>query len=427
MSNAAFVDRLDIVLRPDPSRVVIRPYVPGSDDDHARARRIASRVMALDDATVADELCDLTRDFAGHHAEVEAVFAQRYAEVKGVIGHDDPIGEERILLIGAYFCQEYGYEAAALFNPSIVAHPDQTRIPAGSVRFVLSLRAVGEGHVSSITFRTGVCDASGGIALEPQGARAIVPRIEDAALGGSRPAGVRMQCEPGYALSEIVIFPSTPAQRNGIEDLRLVRFADDDGTVSWLGTYTAYSGQGIRQELLRTNDFCSFALDTIHGAAGAGKGMALFPRRIAGRYAMLGRADNETISLAYSDDLYDWPLGTTIIEPRWPWEFVQIGNCGSPIEVAEGWLVLTHGVGPMRNYAIGACLLDRDDPSKLLGRLTRPLVRPDTTERKGYVPNVTYSCGALLHGRTLVLPYAVADSFTTFATMPIDRLIAAMR
>ena len=426
MSNAAFVDRLPIVLRPDPSRVVIRPYVPGSDDDHARARRIASRVMALNDAAVAEELRDLTRDFAGHDAQVEAVFRQRYAEVKGVIGHDQSVGDPRRLLIGAYFCQEYGYEAAALFNPSIVAHPDQSGIAVDSVRFVLSLRAVGEGHVSSIAFRTGTCDAAGGIAIDQQGARAIVPQIEDATLGGSRPAGVRMQCDEGYGLSEIVIFPSTPAQRNGIEDLRLVRFADDDGTVTWLGTYTAYSGQGIRQELLRTADFCSFSLDTIHGPAGTGKGMALFPRRIGGRYAMIGRADNETISLAYSDDLYEWSTGTTIVEPRWPWEFVQMGNCGSPIELAEGWLVLTHGVGPMRHYAIGACLLDRDDPSKLLGRMSCPLVRADTTERKGYVPNVTYSCGALLHGRTLVLPYAVADSFTTFATMPIDRLIAAM-
>ncbi|WP_198526923.1 glycoside hydrolase family 130 protein [Sphingomonas sp. Ant20] len=427
MSNAAFVDRLTLELRPDPSRVVIRPYVPGADGDHARAGRIASRVMELDDATVVDELRDLTRDFAGHHAQVEAVFRRRYAEVKGVIGHDYPVDDARALLIGAYFCQEYGYEAAALFNPSIVPHPDQSEVPAGSVRFVLSLRAVGEGHVSSIAFRTGLCDASGGIVLEPQGARAIVPQLADAALGGSRPAGVRMQCEAGYSLSEIVIFPSTPAQRNGIEDLRLVRFADYDGTVSWLGTYTAYSGQGIRQELLRTADFCSFALDTIHGSAGAGKGMALFPRRIAGRYAMLGRADNETISLAYSDDLYEWSTGATIIEPRWPWEFVQIGNCGSPIEIAEGWLVLTHGVGPMRNYALGACLLDRNDPSKLLGRMTYPLVRADATERKGYVPNVTYSCGALLHDRTLILPYAVADSFTTFATMPVDRLLTAMR
>jgi len=427
LSNAAFVHRLDIVLRPDPSRVVIRPYVPGADEEHARARRIAARVMALDDATVAAELQTLSSDFAGHQPQVEAMFARRYAEAQGIIGLDQPVGDARALLIGAYFCQEYGYEAAALFNPSIVPHPDQSGIPAGSVRFVLSLRAVGEGHVSSIAFRTGVCDADGNIVLEPQGARAIVPQVEDAVLGGVRGAGVQMQCEDGYALSEIVIFPSTPAQRNGIEDLRLVRFADDDGTLSWIGTYTAYSAQGIRQELLRTADFRSFTLDTLHGAAGAGKGMALFPRRIGGRYAMLGRADNETISLVWSQDLYDWSIGTTIIEPRWPWEFVQIGNCGSPIELAEGWLVLTHGVGAMRNYAIGACLLDREDPSRLLGRTTRPLIRAGPTERKGYVPNVTYSCGALLHGRTLILPYAVADSFTTFATMPVDRLLAAMR
>jgi predicted GH43/DUF377 family glycosyl hydrolase len=426
LSNAAFVDRLPIVLRPDPSRVVIRPYVPGADDDHARARRIASRVMAIDDAMVEDELQNLMRDFAGHHTQVETVFRQRYAEVEGVIGNEGPVGLDRALLIGAYFCQEYGYEAAALFNPSIVPHPDQTGLAAGAVRFVLSLRAVGEGHVSSIAFRMGICDASGGIALDPQGPRAVVPLIEDAALGGSRPAGVRMRCEDAYDLSEIVIFPSTPTQRNGIEDLRLVRFTDDDGTVTWFGTYTAYSGQGIRQELLRTADFHSFALDAIRGPAESGKGMALFPRRIGGRYAMLGRADNETISLSFSDDLYEWPTGETIVEPRWPWEFIQIGNCGSPIEVEEGWLVLTHGVGPMRNYALGACLLDRDDPSKLLGRMTYPLVRPDDAERKGYVPNVAYSCGALLHGRILILPYAVADSFTTFATMSVDQLIAAM-
>jgi predicted GH43/DUF377 family glycosyl hydrolase len=427
MTNATFVDRLPIDLRPDPSRVVIRPYVPGADNDHARARRIAARVMAIDDATVMRQLTDLMRDFAGHHLEVESVFRQRYTEVEGVLGNNSPVVGDRALLIGAYFCQEYGYEAAALFNPSIVPHPNQSDLNAGALRFVLSLRAVGEGHVSSIAFRTGVCDASGDIALDPQGVRSIVPQIEHAALGGSPPAGVRMHCEDGYGLSEIVIFPSTPSQRNGIEDLRLVQFKDDDGTVTWFGTYTAYSGGGIRQEMLRTADFCSFALDPIRGKAADSKGMALFPRRIAGQYAMLGREDNETISLAFSDDPYEWPDGKMIIEPNWPWEFVQIGNCGSPIELPEGWLVLTHGVGAMRNYALGACLLDRDDPSKLIGRMTSPLVRPDATERKGYVPNVVYSCGALLHGRTLILPYAVADSFTTFATMPVNRLLAAMR
>ncbi|WBH17845.1 glycoside hydrolase family 130 protein [Sphingomonas radiodurans] len=426
LPGAPFVRRLPIELRADPSRVVVRPYVPGADDDHARARRIAARVMALSAAHVADELQGLMRDFGGHETQVKAGFRQRYAEVAGVIALDAPANDTQALLIGAYFSQEYGYEAAALFNPSIVPHPNQSGVPDGAVRFVLSLRAVGEGHVSSIAFRTGICDAAGWIVLAPQGERAVVPVIEDAALGGSRAAGVRMRCDDGLALSEIVIFPSTPAQRNGIEDLRLVRFTEDDGSVAWLGTYTAYSGQGIRQEILRTTDFASFSLDPIRGAAEAGKGMALFPRRLAGRYAMLGRADNETISLAFSDDLYEWPTGPTIIAPRWPWEFVQIGNCGAPIELDEGWLVVTHGVGAMRNYVLGACLLDARDPSRLIARTTRPLIRPDATERKGYVPNVVYSCGAMLHGRTLVLPYAVADSFTTFATMPVDQLLAAM-
>lgn len=205
-----------------------------------------------------------------------------------------------------------------------------------------------------------------------------------------------------------------------------MRFTEDDGRVAWFGTYTAYSGPGIHQELLRTGDFRTFELDSIRGAAADGKGMALFPRRIAGRYAALGRADNETISLIWSNDMYDWGGGRTIIEPRWPWEFVQIGDCGSPMEIDEGWLVITHGVGPMRNYAIGACLLDRNDPSRLLARMTRLLIRPDDAEREGYVPNVAYSCGAMVHGRTLLLPYAIADSYTTFATMPLGLLLAAM-
>jgi predicted GH43/DUF377 family glycosyl hydrolase len=233
--------------------------------------------------------------------------------------------------------------------------------------------------------------------------------------------------DPSCALSETVIFPVTPSQRNGIEDLRLVRFVEEDGSAIYHGTYTAFSGQGIHQELLTTRDFHSFDLTPIHGHAAGGKGMALFPRRVGGRYAMLGRRDNETISLLFSDSLHTWEDGTQVIAPRWPWEFVQVGNCGSPIEIEEGWLVLTHGVGAMRNYTLGACLLDRADPTKLLARLPTPLVWPDAGERAGYVPNVTYSCGAMVHGRTLVLPYAIADTLTTFATMPLGALLAAMR
>ncbi len=224
-----------------------------------------------------------------------------------------------------------------------------------------------------------------------------------------------------------MIFPITSRQRNGIEDLRLVPFVDDDGHGSVFGTYTAFDGGAIRQELLHTVDFRTFDMSPLRGGASNNKGMALFPRRIGGRYAMLGRQDHETVRLLMSDDLYDWHTGVVAVAPRWPWEFVQIGNCGSPIEIEEGWLVLIHGVGPVRNYSLGACLLDKTNPSKLLGRLTSPLLRSNPHARSGYVPNVLYSCGALVHDRTLLLPYAVADSFTTFAVASVDRMLALMR
>jgi predicted GH43/DUF377 family glycosyl hydrolase len=342
-----------------------------------------------------------------------------------VIDHRN-VTHKQALLIGAYFSEEYAFEAAALFNPSIVLHPDQTGVAPGAVRFILSLRGVGEGHVSSVTFRTGICRADGAITIDPPSLSAHSPRIEYIPGGNVDDPGVRLICEGEHELSQIVIFPVTPSQRHGIEDVRLVRFTDDDGNISYFGTYTAFSGHTIRQELLHTTDFKTFELTALRGAATANKGMALFPRRIAGRYMMLGRQDHENIWLLSSDDLYDWDGGTKIIAPRWPWEFVQIGNGGSPIEIDEGWLVVTHGVGAVRNYCIGACLLDRDDPSKLLAQTRLPLIRPTPEERYGYVPNIAYTCGAIVHNRTLILPFAVADSVTTFATVPLDLLLAGM-
>lgn len=430
MSKADYVTRLPVMLRPDPSRVVIRPYTPAADParfatDHPRAQRIADRVLALDEAELGDELQRLLEDFSGRHHDVSCVFMRRFHEVRGELAGTSACSHDQALLIGAYFCHEFSYEAAALFNPSIVAHPDQSGAPEGTIRFVMSLRGVGEGHVSSATFRTGLCGPVGTLAIDPPSQRASVPRIEflDEA---DKDAGVRIVCDESHDLSECVIFPTTPSQRNGIEDVRLVRFADDDGRVAYYGTYTAFGGGAIRQEMLRTDDFRRFELKPLRGDAADSKGMALFPRRIDGRYAMLGRQDNESLRFLTSDDLYEWNGGVRTVAPRWPWEFVQIGNCGSPIEIDEGWLVITHGVGAVRNYGIGACLLDRRDPSKLLARMTQPLLRSDAEERAGYVPNVAYSCGAMVHGRMLVLPYAVADSFTTFAVVPLDDLLAAM-
>lgn len=429
MTDTDIMEHIPIVLRPDPARVVIRPFVPADDPaprDRPRAQRIADRVRVLTKPELTEELVRVTAGLSERHSDVEAVLLRRYHEVNGLLIDACTIDREQSLLIGAYFSEEYAFEGAALLNPSIVIHPDQSGVAKGDVRFVLSLRGVGEGHVSSVTFRTGTCSADGTIVLDTPGLQAVAPRIELIPGGAPDDPGVRLSCDDANDLSQTVIFPVTARQRHGIEDLRLVRFADDDGNITYFGTYTAFSGAAIRQEILRTTDFRTFELTALRGKAAVGKGMALFPRRIDGRYAMLGRQDHENISLLTSSDLYDWQDGAVIVSPRWPWEYVQIGNCGSPIEIDEGWLVITHGVGTVRNYCIGACLLDRDDPSKLLARTTQPLVRPSPEERYGYVPNIAYTCGAMVHGRTLILPYALADSFTTFATVPLDRLLAAM-
>lgn len=417
-----------ILLRPDPSRVVIKPFVPAEDllgivtKDCPRAQRIADRVLALSEVDFACELARVLASLSGRYRDVETILMRRFQAVNGIIICRCTVTHDQSLMIGAYFSEEYAFEAAALFNPSIVIHPNQSGVAAGALRFILSLRGVGEGHLSSVTFRTGEWLANGSIVIDPPSARAITPRIEH----DTNNEVVTLFCEESHDLSEIVIFPITPSQRHGIEDVRLVGFANDDGSTSYHGTFTAFSGDDIRQELLSTTDFATFEMRALHGAATANKGMALFPRKIGGRYAMLGRQDHENIWLLMSDNLTKWEGGTAIITPRWPWEFVQLGNSGSPIEIEEGWLVLTHGVGAVRNYCLGACLLDRDDPSKLLARTTWPLLRPTAEERFGYVPNIAYSCGALVHNRTLLLPYAVADSVTAFATVPIDTLLAVM-
>ena len=421
-----------VVLHPDPSRVVIRPFIPAEDPPafatgHApRAQRIADRVLGLTEAETHLELARVIESLTERHHDINHVLMRRFHEVHGLLIARCSTTEPQMLLIGAYFSEEYAFEAAALFNPSIVAHPDQSQVAEDAVRFVLSLRGVGEGHMSSIAFRTGLCAANGTVTIDPPGMQAISPRIEEIPGGASDDPGVRLFCADGADLSQIVIFPVTRHQQHGIEDLRIVRFIDDDGNASYLGTYTAFSGQAIRQELLRTTDFQTFELGALRGDATANKGMALFPRRIGGRYAMLGRQDHENIWFLTSTNLYEWNGGTKIISPRWSWEFVQMGNGGSPIEIDEGWLVITHGVGAVRTYCIGACLLDRNDPTKLLGRVVHPLVRPSAEQRYGYVPNVAYTCGAIVHGRTLVLPYALADNFTTFATVSLDTLLAAM-
>ena len=418
----------DLMLRPDPSRTVVRPFEPGYptgfDGGVTRTQETVDFILALDEAELNRQLEGVTASLhEDNHRDVGALLRRRFDEIADRFEGAEVCDDARCRLIGAYFLQEYAYEAAALFNPSAVLHPDQAGTADGEVRFVMSLRGIGEGHVSSVTFRTGRWRPGGEPVVDDPGPVSVSPIIDRA---GEDDASVRLHCGGSRTVAETVLFPVLPSQRQGIEDLRLVRFTEEDGSVAYHGTYTAFSGAKARSELLTTADFVTFDMRALTGDAAGGKGMALFPRRVAGRFAMLGRQDNKNIWLLGSDDILRWGGGAKLIEPRYPWEFVQMGNCGSPIELEEGWLVLTHGVGTVRNYCMGACLLDKDDPSKLLARTPRPILAPGPDQRDGYVPNVVYSCGALGVGRDLLLPYAVADSFTAFATASVDDLLAVM-
>lgn len=430
MSQITFLNRQALHLRPDPARVVVRPFKPATEPrnlnpgDKSRANHIVDRVLALDSEAAAGQLADVLTNFEGRHRRLLERFEARADEMEGAFATHAGFTETQRRLVGAYFLLEYAFEAAALFNPSIVAHPDQSGAPEGGRRFILSLRAVGEGHISSLTFRSGTIMADGSLAIDPSARLASVPGVERRTPG---PYGdeVELVFAPNEDISERVIFPVTDFQAHGIEDARFVEF-DEGGRKVFLATYTAYSGQAIRSEMLETTDFVSFRMVPLQGTSAGNKGMALFPRRIDGRYAMIGRQDNENLYLIQSDDLHVWDGGKLILRPQFPWEFVQIGNCGSPVELDEGWLLLTHGVGPVRRYSIGAVLLDKDDPSRILARSREPLVRPEPSEREGYVPNVVYTCGAMRHGDQIILPYAVSDTFSTLATIEIAALLRAM-
>jgi predicted GH43/DUF377 family glycosyl hydrolase len=428
--HATFLNRQALYLRPDPARVIVRPFKPATEPrdlnptDKTRANHIVERVLNLDAEAAAGQLADVLENFTGRHRNLLETFELRADEMEPALATHRGFSEVQRRLIGAYFLNEYSFEASALFNPSIVPHPDQSGIAPGSLRFILSLRAVGEGHVSSLTFRAGTVAADGSVAVDPTARLASSPRIGHLVSG---PLGdeVEVVFQPDQDISERVIFPVTESQSNGIEDARFVQFSDG-GRTTYYATYTAYRGTSIRSELIETSDFISFRMAPLHGAAARNKGMALFPRKIDGRYAMIARQDNENLYLIYSDDLHRWEGGQAILKPQFPWEFVQIGNCGSPIELEEGWLLLTHGVGPVRKYSIGAALLDKGDPSKVLARSSEPLLRPEPSEREGYVPNVVYTCGAMAHGDQIILPYAVSDTFSNFATIKISALMRAM-
>jgi predicted GH43/DUF377 family glycosyl hydrolase len=430
LSQASFLHRQALYLRPDPTRVIVRPFKPATEPrdlnqtDKTRANHIVERVLALDPEAAASLLADVLENFQGRHRNLLETFELRADEMEGALTTHASFSEIQRQLLGAYFLNEYSFEASALFNPSIVPHPDQRGAPEGGLRFILSLRAVGEGHVSSLTFRTGTIAADGSLTVDPTSRLASSPKIGYRVSG---PLGddIEVIFKDSPDISERVIFPITESQAQGIEDVRFVEFTDG-GRKTYYATYTAYTGRAIRSELLETSDFQSFRMTPLDGAAARNKGMALFPRRIDGKYAMIARQDNENLYLIYSNDLYRWDGGQAILKPQFPWEFVQIGNCGSPIELDEGWLLLTHGVGPVRRYSIGAALLDKNDPAKVLARSVEPLLRPEPSEREGYVPNVVYTCGAMRHKDQIILPYAISDTYSNFATIKIAALMRAL-
>lgn len=425
-----YVNQHNVFLRPDPARVVVRPFKPATEPrdfnatDKTRANHIVDRVLALAPDVARQQLAEVLQHFQERHRNLMETFEARADDMEEAFASHATFTREQRRLVGAYFLHEYSFEAAALFNPSIVDHPDQSGAPPGGRRFILSVRAVGEGHISSLTFRTGSIAANGDLTIDTAARLASIPKVH------SRTAGaygdhVELVFPADGDVSERVIFPVTQVQSNGIEDARFVKFAAA-GQHAYYATYTAYSGRAIRSELIETRDFVSFRMSPLQGIAALNKGMALFPRMIDGKFAMIARHDNENLYLILSDDLYSWDGGVPILKPRYPWEFVQIGNCGSPIELDEGWLLLIHGVGPVRKYSIGAVLLDKADPSRVLARSREPLIRPEPSRREGYVPNVVYTCGATRHHDEIILPYAVSDTFCTFASIGIAELLGSL-
>ena len=464
----------------DLSRVIIQFYEPGGPD---RIKNIIRRVMALSEDACGRVLREVIEDFSDRHKDLEGALLRSYHRINNLVERPDRLSHEQRLLLGSYFSHEYSIESAALFNPSIVLHPEQGELPEGSKRYIVSFRAIGEGHVSSITFRSGVINKGNHFIMDPVSPFLEKPIVEhnytydkekflakllempvdddicthifdslpNRFLFNELQESVQKMKKVKHAsfalketvelvfwlaeanyeesfqvqsdISERIIYPVSHTERNGIEDARFVRFIDEDGTPCYYATYTAYSGQNILPMLLKTKDFVRFTMSTLSGEATRNKGMALFPRKIRGRYVMISRQDGENLYISSSGDVFSWHEIHVLTRPWESWEFIQIGNCGSPIETEEGWLLLTHGVGPLRRYCIGAELLDLEDPSKVIGRLKEPLMIPSEYERDGYVPNVVYSCGATVHNDTLIIPYGISDTRSGFATIRLQPLL----
>lgn len=484
-----WVRRTRHVLRPDPARVVSFIFLPGQEvalQGGSRSHAVLERILALSDEEVEQTLTATAGRFGARHRDLEAEWEVHFELIAHRFAAPTEISRSRRRLVGAFFTQEYAIEGAAFFNPSMVLHPDQSELPHGAARFVLSARAVGEGHISSVEWRTGVLDLAGEVTFDPPPATAHLPegrptiysrklfermmrqdggrganaafvlaeldeqfsradldqalgRLHEQSLtrGAARGTIARLErlaaCNytvefaADSLLQERVLMPHGPSEERGMEDVRLVRFADDHGGIDYFGTYTAYDGSAVNNQLLHTRDFRRFDVSQLSGPGARNKGMAIFPRQVGGRFLALSRTDRESNLLTSSTDLHHWVHPTVLQAPCQPWEIIQVGNCGSPIETDHGWVMLTHGVGPMREYGMGAVLLDLHDPTIVRGRLRRPLLTPNPQERSGYVPNVVYSCGALRHGEHLVVPYGCSDSSIRIAVVDLPALLDELR
>lgn len=479
-SGRISVRRLPVHLTSDDRRVITRPFLLGP----SRVRSLFERIREIPEDQIDDLLHEVERAYAHRHPKIGFTFQENYETGSGLIGWHEKWSPQRRLLAGAYMTMEYSVDSAALFNPSIVPHPDQSGVEEGGLRFIMSLRATGEGHVSSIAFRTGIITPDDQVNLDPMppklhrsriapdrhylkhlvlrklnemgiGTNGAIARVlellgekftlpqftqvvesvrqtsnldprEQESLGHLLwliQSNFHIDLDPESTLQELVIFPMSEEQSNGLEDLRLTRFTDDDGSVTYYGTYTAYNGVRTLPMMLSTSDFKRIEFASLNGRAVLNKGMALFPRKIQGNYVMCSRIDGENLFISRSRSVHFWETAEKLIAPRHPWELMQIGNCGAPIETDRGWILLTHGVGPMRTYAIGAMLLDLNNPLKIIGHLRKPLITPDGEDRDGYVPNVVYTCGALEHRGDLFIPFAMADKSTTFVVIPTMELV----
>ncbi|MBI3430558.1 MAG: glycoside hydrolase family 130 protein [Actinobacteria bacterium] len=485
--ETALLRRVPPELRQDSKRVITRLYLPGQeikDDEISRADAVIERIMGMTEEEVFVTLEETVGSYENRHHNIRATWLENYGHVEHRLPRAVDVSVERRELIGSYFTKEYAIEGAALFNPSICAHPDQTGLKPGELRFIMSARAVGEGHISSIEFRTGVL-TSKEIQIDQPGqhlltgkalhrtmtrdflrtslaelkdvtpAKALfnlLPEVFDARILDSAIATVekdelthastreiikdikwifscsyRVDFPHDRPLSERILFPTAVDESQGMEDARFTLFVDEQGNRTYYASYTAYDGSRVKPHLIQTSDFQTFEITRLVGPAAKNKGMAIFPRKIMGKYFALSRWDRESISVATSPDTKIWGDAVDICIPEQPWEFIQMGNCGPPMETPEGWLVITHGVGPMREYGIGAVLLDLDNPTIVLATLSQPLLTAAADERDGYTPNIVYSCGALIHEQTLILPYGYSDEAIRFALVDLPKLMNTVR